>query len=762
MGGRGRVGSSCCSLVFKHQLIVISLSILVATSLSVPRQVYAAERVLVVSPGEAHFAGQPLLFHIQSQEFAGPVKGTVFYRTIGVRSFRKLDMTAETEVDLRVLLDASRVAPPGIEYFFSIEDSKGDIFTFPADNPRQDPYQLKISLDESPPKITDLTPASSGKTPSTKPVVSASYTDDESTVLTESVRITLDGVDVTQMANVSPEKVTYTPPGDLSYGDHTVTVDLTDLSGNRLPTRSWTFAVAKTERFKELTGQLNITGEVKTLIGSKDGNTSPEWTFQSNIGLTTKMETESVKTSLTANMFYQEEEGPGPAGDAFNLTNYLLQVEKGKTKFSLGDLNARGTELLSPSIARRGALLAVAGEKTSTEVFALRSNAVTGFDHILGFDDPDQLLAGGTVERVMGADGTWTLKVAALSGKNAVPDDYNASTLQPGTEGQAYSLGVVGRIGKGNISLTGEIAGTNYDKDIAGGEDKETDTAYLARIAGSGGAFTWGGSYRLLGADFRSIANPTGASDREEISVNGGYRTGPSNFTLTLATNHDNVDDDPTRAVIGNNTGSLNYTFSKADLPTVFLNQTLILQESSDEPVGYTPIENETYTATLGASYARPTWNISPNFILTSFDDQGGVTNNDSDTTVLTVSGSYRPSPSISLSPSLSMTNLESDAAGTTTETTQGALNAQFKLKGDQLTLHTTLSQLENSVDDGTLDISTFSGTVQLNWKFLSGHDETFSLRGQYSSTENKVADTEVEDYTIYAVFSFGVPVTLF
>ena len=120
----------------------------------------------------------------------------------------------------------------------------------------------------------------------------------------------------------------------------------------------------------------------------------------------------------------------------------------------------------SPSIARRGALFAVTGEKTSTEVFALRSNAVTGFDHILGFDDPDQLLAGASVERRISGDGSWTLKAAALAGKNAVPDDYNASTLQPGTEGRAFSLGATGRMAGGKVTLTGEVAGTSYDVDL--------------------------------------------------------------------------------------------------------------------------------------------------------------------------------------------------------------------------------------------------------------------------------------------------------
>jgi len=722
----------------------------------------AAESISVLSPGEEHFAGQSILFHVQTREFTGPVRAAVFYRTIGVLSYRKLEMDEETPLDFTAVLPSQKAAPPGIEYFFSLEDSRGNIFTFPEDNPRQNPYRMDITLDDRPPSLTILSPSDGSETGETRPSIEVQYADDESAVRTESVRILVDGVDVTPMSDISEGGLVYQPGDDLSYGKHTVTVELEDMHGNRMPARIWSFAVARTERFRDLSAELNISGQVTALVDSMEESAAPEWTLQSNVSLKSRLETESVKASFTANMFYQEEEGHGPAGDTFSLTNYLLDIQTGGSRFLLGDLSARGSELLSPKIARRGGLYGHEGERTSVEVFTVSSNAVTGFDHMIGFDDPDNRITGGSVSRKLTEDGRTTVTLVALSGKNETPDDYNASTLQPGTSGQAYSLGVVSRLAGDKVTLTGEVAGSRYDPDLADGEDLESDTAYLARISGRQGSFTWGGSYRYLGADYRSIAKPTGASDRAELTLNGGYRTSASSFTLNLVSNHDNVDNDPSRAVISNNTGSFNYTFSKADWPMLFVSQTMIFQESSDEPVSYTPLDNKTYTATLGASYGRKTWNVSPSYTLTLFDDQGPATDNDSATRVLSVSGSYRPSPSVSLSPVMSLTTLHTDADGVTTEMLQGALSGRFRLKGDRLTLNTTLSSLDTNRDDGLTDMLTFSGIAQLNWKVREGWDETFSLKGQYSNNHNRLTGDNQEDYTIYALFSFGLPVTLY
>jgi len=80
--------------------------------------------------------------------------------------------------------------------------------------------------------------------------------------------------------------------------------------------------------------------------------------------------------------------------------------------------------------------------------------------------------------------------------------------------------------------------------------------------------------------------------------------------------------------------------------------------------------------------------------------------------------------------------------------------------------LNGTLSYLDNRTDDDSSHTSTFNGIAQVNWhleKFLFGKGkQTFSLRAQYSRTEDHVNDSITRDYTVFAVFSFSVPVKVY
>ncbi len=57
-----------------------------------------------------------------------------------------------------------------------------------------------------------------------------------------SVKLYVDGVDVTSKAAVTESQVTYTPEKDLSTGSHTVKVTVADIYGNKAE-REWSFVI---------------------------------------------------------------------------------------------------------------------------------------------------------------------------------------------------------------------------------------------------------------------------------------------------------------------------------------------------------------------------------------------------------------------------------------------------------------------------------------------------------------------------------------
>ena len=98
-----------------------------------------------------------------------------------------------------------------------------------------------FALDFSPPQLS-LTPIDGSTTTATTPLIAASYSDAERGVDTSSVRLSLDGVDITTQAAVTASSATFMPAATLAQGAHTVAAQVADLAGNHTSSTS-TFLV---------------------------------------------------------------------------------------------------------------------------------------------------------------------------------------------------------------------------------------------------------------------------------------------------------------------------------------------------------------------------------------------------------------------------------------------------------------------------------------------------------------------------------------
>jgi len=96
--------------------------------------------------------------------------------------------------------------------------------------------------DNTDPVITGLTPAAGSTANIGRPAIGASFSDDYSGINVSSVSIKVGGTDVTAQATVTETGVTYTPTSDLSDGDYTAIIKVSDRSGNEA-TATWTFKV---------------------------------------------------------------------------------------------------------------------------------------------------------------------------------------------------------------------------------------------------------------------------------------------------------------------------------------------------------------------------------------------------------------------------------------------------------------------------------------------------------------------------------------
>lgn len=103
-------------------------------------------------------------------------------------------------------------------------------------------FAATADQDETPPSITDPTPAPGSTITNTQPEISAAYEDDFAGIDTDSVTLSIDGTTVTSGATVSSSSVSYTLSDPLDPGTYSVTVSVADAAGNTND-RSWSFTI---------------------------------------------------------------------------------------------------------------------------------------------------------------------------------------------------------------------------------------------------------------------------------------------------------------------------------------------------------------------------------------------------------------------------------------------------------------------------------------------------------------------------------------
>ncbi|RYG42021.1 copper amine oxidase N-terminal domain-containing protein, partial [bacterium] len=140
-----------------------------------------------------------------------------------------------------------------------------------------------IRVDTNLPVIEDLLPAKDARTAQNRPNISASFIDEGTGIDTDTVKLTIDGTDVTRQANVTDRFVSYRPERALKPGRHTLVLTVRDRTGNQAR-QSWDFTVGdKADVVKSF--EVDGTGDVRpgdvvtfTLIGE------PGATVVANVG----------------------------------------------------------------------------------------------------------------------------------------------------------------------------------------------------------------------------------------------------------------------------------------------------------------------------------------------------------------------------------------------------------------------------------------------------------------------------------------------
>jgi len=123
------------------------------------------------------------------------------------------------------------------------------------------------------PIITNLVPADQAFIANVRPHISAEYGDTGSAIDVTSVKLLVDGIDVTSQAVVTASSVNYAPVIDLTKSTHSVQLDVANLAATPVSTRAvWTFTV----------GSYNIYfGGMHSHTNLSDGTGTPQQAYDS-------------------------------------------------------------------------------------------------------------------------------------------------------------------------------------------------------------------------------------------------------------------------------------------------------------------------------------------------------------------------------------------------------------------------------------------------------------------------------------------------
>jgi len=110
----------------------------------------------------------------------------------------------------------------------------------------QDSSDYSFTVDDTNgPSISLSSPTSGSSITETKPVIIITYSD-SSGIDANTIEFTLDSVDKTSSATSTSSQLTYTPSSPLSYGQHTITMSVSDTLGNSNE-KTWTFTITADE-----------------------------------------------------------------------------------------------------------------------------------------------------------------------------------------------------------------------------------------------------------------------------------------------------------------------------------------------------------------------------------------------------------------------------------------------------------------------------------------------------------------------------------
>jgi hypothetical protein len=535
--------------------------------------------------------------------------------------------------------------------------------------------------------------------------------------------LSLDGLDVSALAQQAGREISYRPDQPLRPGPHRLRVIWRPPEGRSQ--QEWTITVAAVAADGSVPVGAFARGSVSASTSAAVSEQGSKARSPSGSATLAMGASRGSLEAMAQGSLSWTTDGPGervlPGG-------FLVAVKQGESGLSYGDVTVVGTPQLGASLARRGLLLDLRGERGRFQAFQLASEPVRGLDLGIRFDSLNDQLIGASASAAFLADRSLQVAAMVLQGETSGAPAGGASSFGS-SSGRAAGLQLGGKLLGTTLAAEGSLS------ELDRGQGAQRDYAVAVRAGRPVGPVSLSGSYERLGPSFGSIASPFTVADRQQLGLSASAGLGPASLSASVSRSNDNLGKDLSRPVVTSLNGAAGMSLALRNWPVMNLAYTHGLLGATSVPAGHPGVDSTTDSASADFSWARGPVAASLTGAMTWLDDRRPAGTSSVSSSVQ-LAGNLRPVPWLTLVPMAA--HQESQSGGQTRLADLASLGLRLGLPR-ALTLDGQGSYGFQRVSDGSSNLQQRSGLLRLGWAvgpFLGppgrGLQATLAATGRY------------------------------
>lgn len=356
-----------------------------------------------------------------------------------------------------------------------------------------------------------------------------------------------------------------------------------------------------------------------------------------------------------------------------------------------------------------------------------------GVDENVRAEGPDNLLRGLSSN----TPGGWSLQKWLGSSLSINPSYFDRDPRatfklrDEGVQRDALDFLVTSSM-PGKLTGEGEVAVSSFNSQTEKLYHQQRNQLLRFRLAGDIGSFGYGAEYRSVGQGFKRPPGVNWRPDQEGAETWASQTLGPLRLKALFSNFSDNVEADPrrprtARTLAGNALGIalpagavLSFSYQRGSSETAGGPNKQPPQESWIEDVGTSLYYygGTKWGFTISSNYSPSTNKLDPSKKVASYYHE--------------LSGSYRPTESISITPSVSLSEQRYSFSGVRTVSSTGMLSLSYFPPSGNMSIMTYGFYSKSKDTEGWYDIQAVNLINSLVWPFGKAKEKAISFDTVY------------------------------